>query len=240
MLLRSGDTHVIGQVSAPVEYDGTITHRTQLPIIPGWAVTAHRIQGATLPLVAAHVVDCFADGQAYVMLSRVPTLGSIHLTGFEPDSIRVDQDLIAWLQATALKFSQAFDLDSDDLKMLSESVGTSLHHVRRKMCCFIHICVCDWHRIQSEPCQCLDVQDHGNVGGFLSLFLLSPTLKLLQVLLQVPLQVTLQALLHILLQPLAVYQLTLLRVPVCIVRNVDLICHLYYHRNGLACPSLCR
>jgi ATP-dependent DNA helicase PIF1 len=49
-------------------------HRTQIPLIPGWAITIHKSQGMTLDRVIVNVARSFENGQVYVALSRATNL----------------------------------------------------------------------------------------------------------------------------------------------------------------------
>jgi ATP-dependent DNA helicase PIF1 len=61
---------------------------TQIPLIPAYAITIHKIQGQTLDKVCANVGEgIFECGQSYVALSRVRSLNNLYLTNFEPASI---------------------------------------------------------------------------------------------------------------------------------------------------------
>ena len=61
---------------------GVTLQRTQLPLLPCWAATIHKVQGLSLD---AAVIDLgpkmFEDGMAYVALSRVRTLQGVALLG---------------------------------------------------------------------------------------------------------------------------------------------------------------
>lgn len=53
---------------------------SQLPILPGWAITIHRAQGRTLDKVFVDLSQgAFAAGQAYVAISRVTRLDGLLL-----------------------------------------------------------------------------------------------------------------------------------------------------------------
>uniref|UniRef100_A0A1X7V982 ATP-dependent DNA helicase n=1 Tax=Amphimedon queenslandica TaxID=400682 RepID=A0A1X7V982_AMPQE len=61
---------------------GVTLQRTQLPLLPCWAATIHKVQGLSLD---AAVIDLcpkmFEDGMVYVALSRVRTLQGVALLG---------------------------------------------------------------------------------------------------------------------------------------------------------------
>ena len=62
----------------------------QIPLILAWAITIHKIQGATLPMAEIDIGNTiFECGQTYVALSRVENLEGLYLSGFRPDKIKV-------------------------------------------------------------------------------------------------------------------------------------------------------
>ena len=76
-------THIKHYVS--LRHSTDIAIREQFPLILGWAITVHRVQGMTITSNVFVVLDStfFASGQAYVALSRVKKL---HLLAFDPDN----------------------------------------------------------------------------------------------------------------------------------------------------------
>ena len=64
---------------------------SQVPLCLAWALTIHKIQGATLDTAEMDIgKSVFAAGQTYVGLSRVKTLDGLYLSDFNPTRIRAD------------------------------------------------------------------------------------------------------------------------------------------------------
>ncbi len=68
----------------------------QIPLMPAWAVTIHKSQGKTFD--RAHIdlgYGAFAEGQAYVALSRCRTLQGITLEReIDPSDVKVNRDVL--------------------------------------------------------------------------------------------------------------------------------------------------
>lgn len=63
----------------------------QYPLMLAWAMTIHKIQGATLTMAEIDVGgDIFACGQTYVALSRVRDLDGLYLSQFDPCKIKTN------------------------------------------------------------------------------------------------------------------------------------------------------
>jgi ATP-dependent DNA helicase PIF1 len=56
-------------------------HRTQIPLIPGWAMSVHKSQGMTLDRVIIDLSKSFVAGQVYVALSRATGLEGLRIDG---------------------------------------------------------------------------------------------------------------------------------------------------------------
>lgn len=63
--------------------------RTQVPLIPAWALSIHKAQGQTLDRVKVDLDRIFEMGQAYVALSRATTMDGLQVLNFDPDKIMV-------------------------------------------------------------------------------------------------------------------------------------------------------
>lgn len=63
--------------------------REQIPLALAWAVTTHKIQGATLDCALIDIGDdVFEYGQAYVALSRVKSLDALFVHNLQPSCVR--------------------------------------------------------------------------------------------------------------------------------------------------------
>ena len=64
----------------------------QLPLLWAWAITIHKIQGATLDCAVMDIgKSVFECGQTYVALSRIRSLDGLHLTAFEPANVKTNK-----------------------------------------------------------------------------------------------------------------------------------------------------
>jgi ATP-dependent DNA helicase PIF1 len=68
----------------------------QYPLCLAWALTIHKIQGATLAMAEVDIGESiFEYGQTYVALSRVQTLDGLYLSAFRPERIQANPNVIA-------------------------------------------------------------------------------------------------------------------------------------------------
>ena len=68
-----------------------------IPLMLSWAMTIHKIQGATLAMAEMDVGGAiFECGQTYVALSRVQSLEGLYLTAFKPERIFVHEKVRAF------------------------------------------------------------------------------------------------------------------------------------------------
>jgi ATP-dependent DNA helicase PIF1 len=63
----------------------------QYPLCLAWALTIHKIQGATLSMAEIDIGrSIFEYGQTYVALSRIQSLEGLYLSAFNPNKIRAN------------------------------------------------------------------------------------------------------------------------------------------------------
>ena len=64
---------------------------SQIPLCLSWALTIHKIQGATLPMAEMDLGNTvFEYGQTYVALSRIERLTGLYLSAFQPNKIKAN------------------------------------------------------------------------------------------------------------------------------------------------------
>jgi ATP-dependent DNA helicase PIF1 len=67
----------------------------QYPLILAWALTIHKIQGATMKLAEIDIgTSIFEYGQTYVALSRIQSLDGLYLSAFQPQKIRANPTVV--------------------------------------------------------------------------------------------------------------------------------------------------
>lgn len=80
------------------EIDGL--KRSQIPLILAYAISIHRIQGATLDSALIDIgAGIFELGQAYVALSRVKSLDSLYIYSIHPRAVRAHPKVVAFYEA---------------------------------------------------------------------------------------------------------------------------------------------
>jgi ATP-dependent DNA helicase PIF1 len=68
----------------------SVVARTQIPLLPAWAITIHKSQGMTLEKVIINLDGTFARQMAYVALSRVRSLAGLQVKGWT--ALKVKQE----------------------------------------------------------------------------------------------------------------------------------------------------
>ncbi|WVN90430.1 uncharacterized protein L203_105666 [Cryptococcus depauperatus CBS 7841] len=70
--------------------------RHQIPLILAWALTIHKSQGQTIERVRIDLEKTFAEGQAYVAISRAVSLEGLEIHNFSSSHVRVHPKVIEW------------------------------------------------------------------------------------------------------------------------------------------------
>eukprot|EP00116_Pleurobrachia_bachei_P000093 sb/3460355/ len=85
-------------------YHNGYFHRSQFPICLSYGMTIHKSQGLSLTSAMVDIgKGTFADGQAYVALSRVKTLTGLHLINFAISSVKANANTIRHYAARGSK-----------------------------------------------------------------------------------------------------------------------------------------
>lgn len=74
--------------------DKVLASRIQIPLILAWAISIHKAQGMTIPLLEVSFQRMFEYGQAYVALSRATSLEGLTLKSFNPNVVKAHPKVI--------------------------------------------------------------------------------------------------------------------------------------------------
>lgn len=131
----------------------TIASYNQIPLILAYAITAHKSQGLTISCAAVDTSQTFANGQAYVCLSRATSLQGLYLlTKFRHHHAKTDPRVIAFYDAIAprqqveILLSSSSD-DEDDPPLFSPHFGVVVPscfsgHTKCMQCSFVFCSTC--------------------------------------------------------------------------------------------------
>ena len=67
-----------------------IASRTQIPLKLCYAITIHKSQGMTVPKLVVNIGECFANGHAYVGLSRAVSFDGLQVLNAKPEKFIID------------------------------------------------------------------------------------------------------------------------------------------------------
>jgi len=84
-------------IKIPIEYQWIQSDEypcigiSQIPLCLSWALTIHKIQGATLPIAEMDLGNSvFEYGQSYVALSRIQSMEGLYLSAFQANKIKAN------------------------------------------------------------------------------------------------------------------------------------------------------
>ena len=89
----------------------------QIPLKLGYAVTVHKSQGCTIDAAFIDLKDVFEFGQAYVAISRVKNLQSLHIVNVDRDKFKANASALRYysnLQMSSCVSEVTNDDDNDD------------------------------------------------------------------------------------------------------------------------------
>jgi len=74
----------------------------QMPLCLAWALTIHKIQGATMRMAEIDIgSSVFEFGQTYVALSRIQSLDGLYLSSFHPNRIKANPKVVEFYETLA-------------------------------------------------------------------------------------------------------------------------------------------
>eukprot|EP00195_Chlamydomonas_chlamydogama_P005406 CAMPEP_0202891832 /NCGR_PEP_ID=MMETSP1392-20130828/1784_1 /ASSEMBLY_ACC=CAM_ASM_000868 /TAXON_ID=225041 /ORGANISM="Chlamydomonas chlamydogama, Strain SAG 11-48b" /LENGTH=735 /DNA_ID=CAMNT_0049575693 /DNA_START=1492 /DNA_END=3696 /DNA_ORIENTATION=+ len=97
--LNGVETEVIPSLFSSSVPDMGECKRVQVPLKLAWALTIHKCQGLSLDLVQVSLRRMFAEGQAYVALSRARSLEGLQILDMDPHCVRTDPAVLSFYQA---------------------------------------------------------------------------------------------------------------------------------------------
>lgn len=88
--------------------DKVMAARTQIPLMLSWAMSIHKSQGMTIPLLEVSTMGSFEYGQVYVALSRAVSLPGLILTQFSKGAVKAHDTVKAFYH------SMGFSVDEEE------------------------------------------------------------------------------------------------------------------------------
>ena len=102
---------IVEKITAYFNLNGAPAHRTQFPLQNAFALTVHKTQGLTLPHATVSLDEqMFANGQAYVAMSRAKSWENLEIRSFSPDAIKVDNEMLLELDRLQQQFNNMHSL----------------------------------------------------------------------------------------------------------------------------------
>jgi uracil-DNA glycosylase len=147
----NGVRRPMGTHAWPIE-DYPFVSRTQIPLRLAWAVTTHKIQGASLDCALVDIgAGNFEYGQAYVALSRARSLEGLYVHDFDPAAFRAHPTVKTFYKE--LKVVKMDEKERDELLQQLQTDEKSIIDLPSQSVCGIHV-------IKEEP-----IQEPGSAGS---------------------------------------------------------------------------
>jgi len=108
----------------------------QLPLLWAWAITIHKIQGATLDSAEMDIgKGIFECGQTYVALSRIRSLEGLQVTAFEPSNVKTNKKVCKFydkLKENIPKIVEepAHNVDVTEIEVKDETESKSVKQIK--------------------------------------------------------------------------------------------------------------
>jgi len=110
--------------------DHPIIALKQYPLQLAWALTIHKIQGATLNMAQIDIgTSIFEYGQTYVAMSRVKSLEGLYLSDFNPNKIRANPKVIKFYKKIPeIEYVECDDNDNETPEIDNNNNDTKTIH----------------------------------------------------------------------------------------------------------------
>lgn len=102
--------------------------RSQVPLALAWALTIHKGQGQSLDLLIVDLKGCFAEGQAYVAISRAQHTDGLQIRNYQPAVVRVSAAVDLFYRHLEVRQRQLLESDQP----MTHSPRTAIGHGRRR------------------------------------------------------------------------------------------------------------
>lgn len=95
--IKTGEIKCIPMVEFEINLNDLRVVRTQIPLTLAWATTIHKSQGLTLDIALCDIgPSVFAEGQAYVALSRVKNIDGLFLKAYDKKAIFANEESLKY------------------------------------------------------------------------------------------------------------------------------------------------
>ena len=90
-----------------------LAQRTQIPLMLSWAMSIHKAQGMTIPLLEVSTDRSFEYGQVYVALSRAVSLEGLVLNDFSRHTVKCHSEVMAFYKSVLGVSADAAEVEED-------------------------------------------------------------------------------------------------------------------------------